>query len=223
MKAVIKNIKVGTRAKNDETTFIKAMSILIGKTIEVYQETEDGLFTDGYFYYDEEWLEFIDEPSTANIEPDLQPTAKETQDFELKQTNPKDLIGSDKFPIHLFPSTAICLGSLAFLEGAVKYGRANWREAGVRASIYYDALNRHMLRWFEGEDIDKDSNLPHLSKALACIAILIDATIKENIVDDRMFPTNFEEMLKKYEPEIKKLKEKHKDKNPKHWTIKDKK
>ena len=70
--------------------------------------------------------------------------------IDSKPTNPKDLIGSDKLPLHLWPQTATALGAVALLEGALKYGRANWRHAGVRASIYYDAAMRHWGAWFEG-------------------------------------------------------------------------
>jgi len=139
----------------------------------------------------------------------------------LKSTNPKDLIGSDKIPIHLFPVTAVIYGTMALLDGALKYGRANWRAAGVRASIYYDALNRHMSKWFEGQDIDEDSGLPHLAHAMACIVILIDAIEAGKLKDDRMYKGGYLELLKKMTPEVKRLKEKYKDKNPKHWTIDD--
>jgi len=141
----------------------------------------------------------------------------------LKNTNPKDIIGNNKLPLHLVPRTSIYYCCLALLDGALKYGRTNWRKAGVRASIYYDACNRHLDRWFEGEIIDPDSGLPHLAHAIACITILIDATEKGNLKDDRMYPTNFERMLKKLSPHVERLRKLYKKRNPKHWTIKDKK
>lgn len=140
---------------------------------------------------------------------------------ELKSTNPKDLIGSDKIPLHLFPETATVYGAMALLDGALKYGRANWRAAGVRASIYIDAAKRHLSKWFEGQDIDEDSGLPHLAHALACIVILIDAYEAKKLKDDRMYKGGYIELLKRMTPEVKRLKEKYKDKNPKHWTIED--
>jgi hypothetical protein len=146
---------------------------------------------------------------------------KEKNSQNLKSTNPKDLIGSDKIPVHLFPVTAVIYGTMALLDGALKYGRANWRAAGVRASIYYDALNRHMTKWFEGQDIDEDSGLPHLAHAMACIVILIDAIEAGKLKDDRMYKGGYLELIKKMTPEVKRLKEKYKDKNPKHWTIED--
>jgi hypothetical protein len=147
--------------------------------------------------------------------------SNEQQANVTKQTNPKDLIGSNKVPLHLFPETAVVLGSMAFLEGALKYGRANWRVAGVRASIYYDAAKRHLAKWFEGEELDEDSGLPHLSHALACIAIIVDAGAAGKLEDDRMVKGGYIELLKKMTPDVARMKEKYKDKNPKHYTIKD--
>lgn len=143
-------------------------------------------------------------------------------DNNLKNTNPKDLIGSDKMPLHLFPQTAVIYGALALLDGALKYGRSNWRVAGVRASIYYDATLRHLNKWFEGEDIDSDSGLSHLSHALACLAIIVDALEAGKLKDDRMYPIGYEKTLAKMTEHVKRLKEKYKDKNPKHYTIEDK-
>ena len=141
----------------------------------------------------------------------------------LKNTNPKDAIGSNKLPVHLFPMTALVYGAMALLDGALKYGRSNWRSAGVRASIYYDASIRHITKWFEGEDVDTDSGLPHLAHALACLAILIDAKEGGKLKDDRMVQGGYKELLKKFDKDIIRLKEVHKNKNPKHWTIEDNK
>jgi hypothetical protein len=140
---------------------------------------------------------------------------------DSKPTNPKDAIGSDKIPLHLWPETASILGSLAFLEGALKYGRSNYRAIGVRSSIYYDACRRHITKWFEGEDVDEDSGLPHLSHALACLAILVDAQAAGKLNDDRMIKGGTLQMLKDMTPHVKRLKDKYKDRNPHHYTIKD--
>ena len=144
---------------------------------------------------------------------------------ELKNTNPKDAIGCDKLPLHLFPTSANIYGCLGLLDGMLKYGRSNWREAGVRVSIYHDALKRHSDAYFEGEDNDPDSGLPHLAHMIACVAILIDAKENNKLIDDRMYggEKNYRLLIKKLTPFVKNLKEKHKDKNPKHWTIKDNK
>jgi dATP/dGTP diphosphohydrolase len=99
--------------------------------------------------------------------------------------NPKDAIGSAKAPRMPVPTTIQALDGLAMLEGALKYGRHNYRAAPVRASVYIDAADRHMKSWIEGEDIDPDSGLPHLAKARACFGIIIDAQICGTLIDDR--------------------------------------
>jgi hypothetical protein len=141
---------------------------------------------------------------------------------DTKPSNPKDLIGSDKIPLHLWPMSATIGGSLALLEGALKYGRSNWRAAGVRPSIYFDALNRHMGRWMAGEERAPDSELGHLDHALACLAILKDAQVTGMLLDDREYKgAATVAYLNSVDSEVKRLKEKYADRSPHHYTIKD--
>lgn len=138
---------------------------------------------------------------------------------EIKPSNPKDLIGSGKLPLHLWPVTASALGSLGLLDGMLKYGRSNFRAVGVRASIYFDAANRHLNAWFEGEEADPDSGLPHLAHALACLAIIVDAQAAGKLNDDRMHPGGYRALINSLTPHVARLKEAHADKNPQHYTI----
>jgi len=141
---------------------------------------------------------------------------------DIKPTNPKDAVGSSKLPIHLWPETATIMGTMGLLEGMLKYGRSNWREAGVRASIYVDALRRHIGAWFEGEDNAPDSGLPHLAHALACLAILVDAEAAGQLYDDRQYAGGgYRDLVEECTPHVERLKKKYADKTPKHWTIKD--
>ena len=114
------------------------------------------------------------------------------------------------------------LGALGLLDGALKYGRANWRETGVRFTIYYDALRRHLDALYEGEDIDPDSGLPHLAHILACAAILADAQATGNLNDDRQHRGDYyRAYVQSLTPHVSRLKTVHKDKDPKHFTIAD--
>lgn len=140
---------------------------------------------------------------------------------DSKPTNPKDVIGSTKMPMHLWPETATMMGAMGLLEGALKYGRSNWRVAGVRASIYVDALRRHVGAWFEGEDNAPDSGLPHLSHALACLAILVDAQAAGKLVDDRQIRGGHLDLIEELTPHVERLKGKYADRDPKHYTIED--
>jgi hypothetical protein len=83
------------------------------------------------------------------------------------------------------PAEVLLELGLAMQEGARKYGKFNYRVAGVRASVYYDAAMRHLMAWHEGEDIDPDSGVSHLTKAMACICVIRDATFRNHFVDDR--------------------------------------
>lgn len=102
-----------------------------------------------------------------------------------KDTNPKDAIGSTKLDMGLVPDTFVAEVALAFTEGALKYGRYNWRVAGVRASIYHAALRRHMAKWWNGENLDPQTGVSHLASAAACIAVLIDGAAVGKLSDDR--------------------------------------
>lgn len=138
-----------------------------------------------------------------------------------KPSNPKDIIGSDKIPLHLWPTTASVLGSLGLLAGALNYGRGNFRVVGVKASIYYDACNRHLNAWFEGEDLDPDSGLPHLAHALSCLAIIVDAMYADKLTDDRPVQGGYRKAMTELSPHVARLKKQYSDKQPKHYTIKD--
>ncbi len=108
-----------------------------------------------------------------------------TDPATTKPTNPKDALGIKKVPMSTVPSAVIMEIGLGMLEGACKYGRHNYREMGVRGSVYYDAAQRHLMSWWEGEDEDPDSGLSHVTKALASLTVLRDSMIMDNWVDDR--------------------------------------
>jgi hypothetical protein len=99
--------------------------------------------------------------------------------------NPKDACGIKKVPFSTVSMPVMAEVGLAMLEGALKYGRHNYRVVGVRASVYFDALMRHMGAWWEGEDIDPDSGLSHVTKAIATLVVLRDSMIRNKLCDDR--------------------------------------
>ena len=102
-----------------------------------------------------------------------------------KSSNPKDAVGISKVPWSTLSAPVIGETGLAMFEGARKYGRHNWRNVGVRSSVYYDAALRHLAAWWEGEDTDAESGLSHLAKAMAGLHVLRDAQIRGMMVDDR--------------------------------------
>lgn len=104
---------------------------------------------------------------------------------ELKPSNPKDACGIKKAPMSCVPLPVLMELGLGMMEGGAKYGRHNFRVIGVRASVYFDAACRHLFAWWEGEDLDPDSGMPHIVKAMACLAVLRDAQIQGQCTDDR--------------------------------------
>lgn len=110
-------------------------------------------------------------------------------------SNPKDLVGVKKVSMSTVPCTVMMELSVAMLEGALKYGRHNYRVSGVAASIYYDACKRHLDAWNEGQDIDPGSGLNHIIKAISTLTVLRDAMINENWIDDRPPRTKNQEWM----------------------------
>jgi Domain of unknown function (DUF5664) len=135
-----------------------------------------------------------------------------------KLTNPKANIGATKLPLHLVPPIAKAYAAVAHFLGWVKYGAWNWRAAGVSMSTYRAALERHMDRWWEGEDLDPVDGTPHLANALACINILIEGQYRKNITDDRPPRTNLQPAYDQLEAIMATIKEKYKDSAPHHYT-----
>jgi hypothetical protein len=139
---------------------------------------------------------------------------------ESKASNPKDVIGSRKLPFSVLPWRVLCGVALAMLEGAAKYGRQNYRAAGVRASVYFDAVvARHLTQWWEGEDIDAESGLSHIDKAIAGLMVMRDSMLEGNFVDDRPPRGNVD--MAAMNAQAAAIIDRHADKNPRHYTIAD--
>lgn len=141
---------------------------------------------------------------------------------DTKDTNPKDAIGTTKLDMGLIPDSALVELALAFTEGALKYGRYNWRIAGVRASIYNAAIHRHRAKWWSGEDQDSKTRVKHLASIMACCAILIDAEQANLLTDDR--PPRDEALSRQVdsaETHVRFLRDMFRDFNPHQYTIAD--
>ena len=128
--------------------------------------------------------------------------------------NPKDVIGSSKLPLHLVPASTMSYIALGHLEGDLKYGKVNWRKAGIRTTIYIDACLRHVMKFKEGEWADPETTVPHLASALCCLSIIVDAHHSGKLIDDRPKPIDAAKLINELEETVKFLKDLHKDKKP---------
>jgi hypothetical protein len=106
-----------------------------------------------------------------------------------KASAPKSQAGMKKAPMSSASEAVFAEVGVAMLEGNLKYSYRNARIDGASASVYYDATMRHLMRWFSGENIDPDSGLSHLTKAISSLVVLRDAEIHGKMVDDRPSPT----------------------------------
>lgn len=136
---------------------------------------------------------------------------------EGKPSNPKDLIGTNKVPLSLVPAMSIAYQSLGHLEGHLKYGKTNWREAGVKFTIYIDAMLRHIEKLCDGEWADPETHVPHLGNILACAGIIVDAYESGKLIDDRPKQAPTGAGIDRLGAVVKHLREMHKDKSPVHY------
>lgn len=113
----------------------------------------------------------------------IQFTVGEQQYVDSK--NPKYAQGIRKFTMCVVPACVLGEVGVAMLEGAYKYGAYNYRQTKIDASTYYDSTMRHVMSWWEGEDMDPDSGLHHITKAITSLVVLRDSMINDMIIDDR--------------------------------------
>lgn len=141
---------------------------------------------------------------TENLITNPELLEKLKKSVEKKDTNPKDAVGIKKVPFSTISAPVIAEIGVAMMEGALKYGRHNYRASGVRGSVYYDATLRHLTAWWEGEDVDSLSGMSHITKALASLTVLRDAMIFNKLKDDRppKAPAGWQEELNKKAGEL---------------------
>lgn len=99
--------------------------------------------------------------------------------------NKKEGPGRLKVSMSVVPGIVLAEISVALMEGALVYGSHNYRDSEVKCSTYYDAAMRHLLAWWEGEDIDAKSGISHVTKAISGLIVLRDCMMNGVAHDDR--------------------------------------
>jgi len=99
--------------------------------------------------------------------------------------NLKTLAALSKPKISDVPPVALFAIGGAMSDGATKYGRYNWRATGTTASVFYDAMMRHLVDWYNGEEYAHDSGIHHLAHLMASCAIILDSQAQGCFNDDR--------------------------------------
>ena len=103
----------------------------------------------------------------------------------LVDNNIKTAAAAGKPSLAAVPPVGFFAMGAAMADGARKYGRFNWRETTVTSSVFYDAMMRHLLAWWNGEDHALDSLVHHLGHLQAGAAIIMDGELNGVLNDDR--------------------------------------
>ena len=123
-----------------------------------------------------------------NAAPDRIGVGNATTEAPYPDGNPKTAMGMAKPSTSNVPPIGILEVGKVMALGAKKYGPMNWRHQGVSASVYYDAIQRHLAAYWDGEDCDSESGAPHIAHVAACCMILLDAQAQMQLNDNRPAP-----------------------------------
>jgi dATP/dGTP diphosphohydrolase, N-terminal len=89
---------------------------------------------------------------------------------------------ADKTRFDLIPPIAEKLVADALTYGAKRYGAENWRKVDFARERYEAAWRRHLNAWKRGEELDKESGLPHLALAICSLMFVLEL----ESVDDKL-------------------------------------
>ncbi len=65
--------------------------------------------------------------------------------------------------------------------GAQKYERDNWKKVPDSKRRYFDAMQRHIWAWKEGNILDPETGKHHLAHAMCCLMFLYEHDILYSI------------------------------------------
>jgi hypothetical protein len=83
-----------------------------------------------------------------------------------------------KLEYGLLPPLALKATVDVLTFGAQKYERDNWKFVDDSKRRYFDALQRHLWAWKEGEENDPESGKHHLAHAMCCLMFLYEHDVK---------------------------------------------
>lgn len=165
-------------------------------------------------YHASVWDALEDELVTTLLD-DQPPMPEGSKPTNPSPDNPKDAVGVRKWrQFAALPLTVLAEVGVGMLEGARKYGRHNYRVAGVRSSIYVDAAIGHIMQYWEGEDTDPDSGLSHVTKAICSLVVLRDAMIQNMLTDDRPPKANLDQLRADLQRRVDEIFERHPNPKP---------
>jgi len=140
-----------------------------------------------------DWKPFNDGETDIHLKTAAEMTDKPLFDFgrlpdhgsNLPDANLKTIAAIGKPTFHAVPVIGYVALGQAMQNGEDKYERFNWRTAGSTSSVFFDAMLRHLLDWYCGEDHAADSKIHHLAHLMAGSTILLDSELHGKLNDDR--------------------------------------
>lgn len=88
----------------------------------------------------------------------------------------------------LIPADALRIVAELYGFGATKYDDHNWRK-GYDWSLSFAALQRHAWQFWNGEDNDAETGLPHMASVAFHALALIEFMVTHPEFDNRPAPT----------------------------------
>ncbi len=80
----------------------------------------------------------------------------------------------NKIQYGLLPPIALKSVAEILTYGAEKYEPDNWKRVPDAKRRYFDAAQRHIWSWKEGEQNDLETNKHHIAHAICCLMFLME-------------------------------------------------
>lgn len=115
--------------------------------------------------------DLFDKIRSGEVELDCSEMNEETPKQPVKSAGVK--YDEDKLEPSLLPKGVLnsVLKVLGF--GAKKYAKDNWMKVPNHKERYYNAMQRHITQWWEGEKYDSETGENHLAHAICCAMFLL--------------------------------------------------
>lgn len=84
----------------------------------------------------------------------------------------------NKIQYGLLPPLALKATAEILTFGAEKYEPDNWKYVPDSKRRYFDALQRHLWAWKDGEQNDLETGKNHLAHAMCCLMFLYEHDVK---------------------------------------------
>ena len=113
-------------------------------------------------------VEYVGEEGNEDMLPDYDEVSK--QPSKTEQGIKYD---SGKLEYSLIPKGVLTPIIQVLQQGCQKYSKDNWQRVDNPKERYYNALQRHIGQWWEGEKYDSETGENHLAHAACCLMFLL--------------------------------------------------